>query len=73
MTKVFVLENLGCANCADKMERKISKIKGVEAVSVNFMSKKLSIDAQEVLFDEIIESAKKIVKKIERDVELKPL
>lgn len=67
MRKVFPLEDLECANCAAKMEAAIGKLEGVESASVNFMTQKLTITAEDALFDSVLEQAKKIVKKIEPD------
>ena len=39
----FYLENLGCANCAAKMERKISELPRVEDASVVFATKQLRV------------------------------
>ena len=35
MKKVFVMENLDCANCAAKMEDAVRKIPGVNYVSID--------------------------------------
>ena len=43
--KIYILENLGCANCAAKMERKIQDIPGVESASIIFATKQLRIEA----------------------------
>lgn len=67
MKKSFKLKNLGCANCAAKMERGIKKLEGVESASINFMSSRLSIEAQDERFDEIVKEAASICKKIESD------
>ena len=69
MEKKFVLENLGCAHCAAKIEDKINKMKGVDA-SVNFMAKKLIISADEERFDEVLSEAQDIIKKIEPDCKI---
>lgn len=45
MNKTYILENLGCANCAAKMERKIQDIPGVESASIIFATKQLRIEA----------------------------
>ncbi len=66
MEKIFKIE-VDCANCAAKMERGISKIKGVKDVSINFMTQKAFIDAEEKEFERIIEEANKIVSSIEKD------
>ena len=67
MKKVFRMENLDCANCAAKMEKAISKLDGVERASINYMTQKLTIYAEDGLFDGIVEQAQKAVVKIERD------
>lgn len=71
MKKTFRLEGLGCANCAAKMEDKISKLDGVSNASVNFMTTKLVIEAEDEKMDGIINSAQTIIKKIEPDVVMK--
>ena len=71
MKKVFRMENVDCANCAAKMEDKISKLDGVNNVSINFMTTKLVIDAEDEKMEGIIDSAKAIIKKIEPDVLMK--
>lgn len=70
MTKTFIVKNLDCAHCAEKMERAINKIKGVNEASITFMTQKLFLDADDSRFDEIVEEARKAVKKIEDQVEL---
>ena len=67
MKKIFPMEDIGCANCAAKMEEAIGKLKGVESANVNFFTQKLTISAEEHLFDTILAQAKKIVRKIEPD------
>ena len=68
MTKTYKLEGLDCANCLDKMERKISKLKGVRSVATNFFAEKLIIEADDELMPNIEEAASKIVKKYEPQV-----
>ncbi len=67
MKKVYQLEDLDCANCAAKMERAIAKIEGVESVSVSFLSQRLSIEAEEEQFEEIMDKVVKVCKKVEPD------
>ncbi len=43
MQKTYILENLGCANCAAKMERKINNLPEVEAAVITFATKKLVV------------------------------
>ncbi|MCH5154985.1 MAG: cation transporter [Clostridiales bacterium] len=67
MKKVFKLQDLECANCAAKMEQAIAKIDGVTFANVNFMTQKLTIEADESAMDDIVKQAAKICKKIEPD------
>ena len=55
MKKVFKLQDLDCANCAAKMERAVAKIDGVTFANVSFMSQKLTIEADDAKFDDIME------------------
>ena len=74
MNKKYKLENLGCANCSAKMERKILKIKGVEEASVSFFAGKLILELEDQQFSNeesllMMETEiKKIIKKIEPQV-----
>ena len=43
--QVYVLENLGCANCAAKMERKIQRLPQVDFASITFATKQLQVVA----------------------------
>lgn len=64
--KVYILENLGCANCAAKMERKINALPEVEAATITFATKKLTVasDHQEKL----LPTLQKICASIESEV-----
>lgn len=67
MKKVFKLEDLDCANCAAKMERAINKIDGVQAASVSFMAQRLSVEADEARFEEIMDKIERTCKRVEPD------
>lgn len=43
--KTYILQNLGCANCAAKMERKIQALPDVESASIIFATKQLRVEA----------------------------
>ena len=68
MVRNYRLENLDCANCAAKMERKIQKLPGVASATVNFMTLKLTIDLDESREKEIMEQVEKAMKSVERDL-----
>ena len=69
MKKTFKMKDLECANCASKMECAINKLEDVEA-TVNFMTQKITINAPDDKFDDVIKQAAKICKKIEPDCEI---
>ncbi|NLU52989.1 MAG: cation transporter [Clostridiaceae bacterium] len=71
MKRTFRLEGLGCANCAAKMEREINKLDGVKSATVNFLTTKMVIEADDDKMDRIIEEAGKIISKIESGVTVK--
>ncbi len=62
------LHDLCCANCAAKIEEKIAKLNGVESVSVNFLTEKMILVADESKIDAIKAECEKIIHKIEPDV-----
>jgi copper chaperone CopZ len=67
MKKSFKLEDLGCANCAAKMESAINKIDGVKSANISFMTQKLIVEAEDAKFDLVMKEASKICKRIEPD------
>lgn len=67
MKKTFKMIDLECAHCAAKMEAGINKLEGVHSATVSFLSQKLTIDADDTRFDDIMQQVVKIVKKIEPD------
>ena len=67
MRKVFQLEDLDCANCAAKMERAIAKIDGVTSATVSFMTQRLTVEADDARFDDIMKAVVKTCKKGEPD------
>lgn len=71
MKKVFKLVDLDCANCAAKMERNILKIEGVQSANVSFMSQKLTIEAADDRFEEIMDEVVRVCKKVEPDCIIK--
>lgn len=65
MRRMFVLEELDCANCAAKMEAAIAKIPGVKFASVNYLTQKLTLEAEEGGFDGALALAAAAIKRIE--------
>ena len=67
MKKTWQLEDLDCAHCAMKMQEGIAKVDGVISVSVNYLSARLTIEAEEKDMDRIIKEAVTICRRIEPD------
>ena len=54
MEKIIRFKGIDCANCAAKLEKKINKIKGVDA-TISFVAGKMLLNLEdEKLFDEVI-------------------
>lgn len=70
MRKTFKLDELDCANCGAKMEAAIKKIDGVVDAKVTFMTQKLVVEADDARFDEIMDEAQSVCRKIEPDCEI---
>lgn len=67
MKKKFKLVDLDCANCAAKMEEAIKGIEGVTDASVNFMTQKMMIEADDAVFDQVVKEAVECIAKVEPD------
>ena len=70
MKKVYRLEELDCANCAAKLEAAIRKLPDVVNAEVNFLLQKLTLEAADEKFDEVLEAVKKTIHKMEPDCTL---
>ncbi len=66
MKKKFACE-VDCANCAAKLEDAIKKVEGVQDATVNFLTQKLTLVAEESEFDAVLEKVVKEAKRIEPD------
>lgn len=67
MKKRYQIEDLCCANCAAKIEEQIRKLEGVNSASVNFLTQKLTLDAEDTRLESVLNEAERIIKKIEPD------
>ena len=71
MKKILKMTDLDCAHCAAKMEDAIKKLPGVTFASVNFLSQKLTIEAPDDVFDDVVKQAAECCKKVEPDCTIK--
>ena len=69
-TKIYLLENLGCAHCAAKMEEKIGQIPGISEAIITYTTKQLRVTAEEP--DTYLEEIRKICSSIESEVNVIP-
>ena len=69
MKKTYKIE-VDCANCAAKMEEGIKKIEGVTDASVSFMNQKMTIEADDAKFDDIMKEVVNVCAKIEPDCKI---
>lgn len=70
MQKKFILEDLDCAHCAGLIEEQIAALDGVTKCTVTFLTRKMLLEIEDGKEAEIIKQAKKIIKKLEPDVEV---
>ena len=70
MKKTFKLDEIDCANCAAKLERKISKVDGVKSCRIAFMTQKLTLEASDDDFDDVLERVETLVAREEPDCEI---
>ena len=67
MEKIFILDGLDCANCDAKIEEAVSKLDGVENISVSFMTQRMTFEIEN---EEKLKEIKDLIKKIESDVDI---
>ena len=68
MKKVYLLEDLDCAHCAEKIEKEVAKLDGVSESKVTFLTQKLTVEVEDEKAADLLDKVKKIVKKFEPDV-----
>ncbi len=68
--KVYLLENLGCANCAAKMEAKIAALPGISSATIAYATKQLRVTAKNP--DKYLEQYQSICASIESQVIVRP-
>lgn len=69
--KVLLLIGLDCANCATKIEKAINSLDGVSSATVDFVSRKLTIEVdQKRDLPRVVEQASKIAVQIESGIKV---
>ena len=70
VTQVFLVNNLGCAHCASKMEAKISQMPEVASCTLTYATKQLRVEAAHPL--ELLPRIQQICASIESEVTVTP-
>lgn len=70
MRKSFRLDEIDCAVCAGKLQSALAKVPGVEAVSVNFLTQKLTLSASDDRFDDVLDRVVALAADLEPDCEI---
>ncbi len=68
--RVYILKNLGCANCAAMMEYKIKQLPGVSYANISYVTKQLRLSAAD--HEAVLPAIREICTAIESDVEVIP-
>ena len=71
MKRTFILEDLDCAHCAQKIEDAVAKLDGVSNCKVTFLTQKLVYDVEDDKNDAVEKEMKKVVKSTVPDVTVK--
>ncbi len=64
--KTYILEHLGCANCAAKMEKKINELPQVKSATITFATKQLQVEASDT--SDLLPELQRICASIESEV-----
>lgn len=67
--KIYIIENLGCANCAAKMEKKINALPEVELATITFATKQLRVASNQQ--EHLLSKLQEICASVESEVVVK--
>lgn len=70
MEKKFLLEGIDCGVCGAKIEKRVSKLKGVKSASFNLISEKLIVELDGEVSEELFSQIEKECKKVEGSCKL---
>jgi len=70
MKKSYKVTGIDCPNCAAKLEDKLRKIDGVEKLTLNFLTERMTLEAADDRFAEVLENVVKLQKEHEPDWEI---
>lgn len=53
MRKTYQLDGMDCAVCAAKIEKAVRKVEGVREANINFVTQKLTLEADDAEFTDV--------------------
>ena len=69
MKRIYILEGLDCANCAEEIRAEVEKDERVKSAEMNFMKQELTVEAENSCSpDELMTTVTEVVAKHEPDV-----
>ena len=68
--KIYIMEHLGCANCAAKMEAKFNAHPGVREATITFSTRQLRLTAEDP--DSLIPELEAIARTVEEGIVIRP-
>lgn len=69
MKRIYILEGLDCANCAEEIRAEVEKDEHVKSAEMNFMKQELTVEAENSCSpDELMTTVTEVVAKYEPDV-----
>lgn len=72
MKRIYILEGLDCAQCAEEIRAEVEKDERVKSAEMNFMKQELTVEAENSCSpDELMTTVTKVVAKHEPDVTVK--
>lgn len=70
MKKVYMLEELDCGHCAQRIQDGVSELDGVSKCSVSFLTTKMILEVEEDKLPSVEKKMKEIVKKVSSDINI---
>ena len=69
MKRIYILEGLDCAHCAEEIRTEVEKDERVKSAGMNFMKQELTVEAENSCSpDELMTTVTEVVAKLEPDV-----
>ena len=70
MKRKYKLDEIDCANCALKLENAIKEVNGVSNAKVNYMTQKLTLEADESEFEAVEKDVLAVCRRMEPDMDV---